>query len=457
MFPITVPPLRERGDDVVSSPRSSPGSSPRAPGGGSRRSAAEAAARLRAYAWPGNVRELQNVIERAVITARDGKLNLERALPAAPARAGEAAASAPGACRGVLTARDLARLERENLRRALEATGWQIAGEGGRRAAAGHGALHAGLADEGAPAPPAPLSAVRRRCAGRNLSTRELASSRDLAAAQQRQRHWIRCTPGAATVVAHAAALGPGATAFPPRHQPNQKDRACRPDANATIDSTTDRRYAPLSRELPQDPLGHRQGRHPGTRVRLLRPLPARRALAWSASSSSSSAADARLLSQIQGRTYANIFGLVERFINAKVLELSRDHWLGDQIALEALVGFSEEELKHQELFRRLEQMIGRGHARRATGSCPSRTRWPRLVLGKSTWAVLALTCHIELFTQAHYLESIQPDAGAVAAVQGRLPLPLEGGVAARHPRRAGVDADATAASAPAERDRGGR
>jgi len=33
-----------------------------------------------------------------------------------------------------------------------------------------------------------------------------------------------------------------------------------------------------------------------------------------------------RFVSQIQGRTYANIFGLVERFINAKVLELSRDH-----------------------------------------------------------------------------------------------------------------------------------
>jgi hypothetical protein len=31
-------------------------------------------------------------------------------------------------------------------------------------------------------------------------------------------------------------------------------------------------------------------------------------------------------------------------------------------------------------------------------------------VLGKSTWAVLALTCHIELFTQEHYRESIEPD-----------------------------------------------
>ena len=44
-------------------------------------------------------------------------------------------------------------------------------------------------------------------------------------------------------------------------------------------------------------------------------------------------AADKRLLSQVQGRTYAYIFGLVERFIGAKVLEISREHWLGDQVA----------------------------------------------------------------------------------------------------------------------------
>ena len=44
---------------------------------------------------------------------------------------------------------------------------------------------------------------------------------------------------------------------------------------------------------------------------------------------------EARLLSQIQGRTYANMFGLVERFINCKVLELSQDLCTGDQVALE--------------------------------------------------------------------------------------------------------------------------
>jgi hypothetical protein len=116
-----------------------------------------------------------------------------------------------------------------------------------------------------------------------------------------------------------------------------------------------------------------------------------------------------RRASQIQGRTYANMFGLVERFIGAKVLELSRDHWLGDQAALEALVRFGDEELKHQELFRRLETMTA---AEMAVGYrfLPRPNDVARVVLGRSTWGVLALTCHIELFTQAHYRESIEPD-----------------------------------------------
>ena len=126
------------------------------------------------------------------------------------------------------------------------------------------------------------------------------------------------------------------------------------------------------------------------------------------------SADEQRLISQIQGRTYANMFGLVERFINAKILEVSRDHWLSDQTALEALMRFSEEELKHQELFRRVDRLI-------ADGMPPGYSFVPQpndvasVVLSKSTWAVLALTCHIELFTQAHYKQSIEPNDHASA------------------------------------------
>ena len=123
----------------------------------------------------------------------------------------------------------------------------------------------------------------------------------------------------------------------------------------------------------------------------------------------SSAPSEKRLLSQVQGRTYANMFGLVERFIGAKMLEISRDHWLGDQTALEALVRFTDEELKHQELFRRIEAMAAQA-CPPATASLPQPNDVAGAVLGKSTWAVLALTCHIELFTQAHYRASIEPD-----------------------------------------------
>jgi hypothetical protein len=119
---------------------------------------------------------------------------------------------------------------------------------------------------------------------------------------------------------------------------------------------------------------------------------------------------DARLFSQLQGRTYAYLFGLVERFISAKMLDQTRAHILGDQNALEGLVRFSGEELKHQELFRRVEQMIGTqlpdGYRMVADPN-----EIARVVLSMSPWSVLALTCHIELFVQAHYEQSIEPRA----------------------------------------------
>ncbi|WP_349734029.1 diiron oxygenase [Pseudomonas jessenii] len=119
-------------------------------------------------------------------------------------------------------------------------------------------------------------------------------------------------------------------------------------------------------------------------------------------------AAQARLLSQIQGRTYAYIFGLVERFISAKMLDQGRAHVFDNQLALEALVRFSNDEIKHQELFRRMETMMSSklpaGYRQVAD---PNEVA--RAVLAASTWSVLALTCHIELFVQAHYVQSIAP------------------------------------------------
>ena len=117
---------------------------------------------------------------------------------------------------------------------------------------------------------------------------------------------------------------------------------------------------------------------------------------------------DRRRLSQVQGRSYAYLFGLVERFIGAKVLDVSRQHALGDQVALEALVRMADEELKHQELFRRMETMMAEdmpaGYVATADANAVANA-----VLSKSTWSVLALTLDIELFTLAHYRASIEP------------------------------------------------
>ena len=116
---------------------------------------------------------------------------------------------------------------------------------------------------------------------------------------------------------------------------------------------------------------------------------------------------DRRFFGQVQGRSYGYIFGLVERFIGAKIVEMGSEHALGDQDAMAAMLQFGAEELKHQALFRRMEQLadavLPAGYRQTADPNAVATA-----VLSKSTWAVLGLTCHIEIFTQAHYLESIR-------------------------------------------------
>ena len=133
VFPIEVPPLRERKEDVpllvehfldqaareLKRPR--PTLSP------------AGARQLQAYDWPGNVRELRNVIERAVIVARGGEPRFDLPLDSgssAPSPERQASA-APAARREVIPEAEMRRRERDNLIAALESTGWQVYGAGG--------------------------------------------------------------------------------------------------------------------------------------------------------------------------------------------------------------------------------------------------------------------------------------------------------------------------------------
>jgi transcriptional regulator with GAF, ATPase, and Fis domain len=129
VFPIPLPSLRERPEDI---PLLAEAFARRFSGRLCKEVAPltqESIARLKAYSWPGNVRELENVMERAVITATGGRMDLARALPdATPSPALEAAAESADV---VYSLAELEELERQNFRRALERCAGRVSGEQG--------------------------------------------------------------------------------------------------------------------------------------------------------------------------------------------------------------------------------------------------------------------------------------------------------------------------------------
>jgi transcriptional regulator with GAF, ATPase, and Fis domain len=137
VFPLRLPPLRERGNDVVQLASAFAQRFAARLGRTIAPLTVDCARRLTAYHWPGNVRELQNVIERAVITATDGTLNLDRALPEAAASEKFPVDKTPAPAGHILSIKELEDLERANILRALEAASWKVAGKNGAAALLG--------------------------------------------------------------------------------------------------------------------------------------------------------------------------------------------------------------------------------------------------------------------------------------------------------------------------------
>jgi formate hydrogenlyase transcriptional activator len=116
VFPITVPPLRERREDIPALVSALVGEFGAALGKKIESVARESMDTLQRYHWPGNVRELRNVIERAMIVARGPKLWIEP----------------PGKAAATLTPPlTMEEVEREHIKRVLETTGWRIRGRNG--------------------------------------------------------------------------------------------------------------------------------------------------------------------------------------------------------------------------------------------------------------------------------------------------------------------------------------
>jgi len=134
VFPIAVPPLRDRGDDIGLIAQSLLERFAGRLGRDLQPFSYDDLCRLKAYNWPGNVRELINVVARAVITAQDGQGNLTRALPEVnqePRAAGGAKPRTDTAGHKIKTQDEMQALERENILSALNETAWRVAGKGG--------------------------------------------------------------------------------------------------------------------------------------------------------------------------------------------------------------------------------------------------------------------------------------------------------------------------------------
>ena len=130
VFPLEIPPLRDRKNDIPHLAAHFLEQSCRKMGFDVPKLRQRHIIELQQYSWPGNIRELQNVVERAVISSRFGPLQLH--LPTQSESATEKVAPETTAMAGeLLTDDDVRTLERQNLLAVLQHTRWKISGTGG--------------------------------------------------------------------------------------------------------------------------------------------------------------------------------------------------------------------------------------------------------------------------------------------------------------------------------------
>jgi len=133
VFPIELPPLVQRKEDIPLLAEHLLSQLARRLGRPTPRLTLANVQELQRYNWPGNIRELQHVLERALITAKSGKLRLDVTTPSAqnPTKLSQEGAVARDSTEDILTESELRALEANNIRRALARAGGKIYGTGG--------------------------------------------------------------------------------------------------------------------------------------------------------------------------------------------------------------------------------------------------------------------------------------------------------------------------------------
>ncbi len=125
VFPLRIPPLRERREDIAPLVRHFAMRYAANTGRKIEHIPKQALASLRSYDWPGNVRELQNVVERSMILSQGPELNLGSWLP------GDPGLTPGGNGHDEHGLGNLADIERQHITRVLESTGGRVSGAGG--------------------------------------------------------------------------------------------------------------------------------------------------------------------------------------------------------------------------------------------------------------------------------------------------------------------------------------
>ena len=129
VFPVTLPPLRQRREDISLLVEFFVGRFSNSFGKRIERTPKNIMKDLEDYAWPGNVRELINVIERAVIVSNGPELRLAEKIGSSPIL--DHRKQTPNEAEG---RKGLAEMEREHILRILKETGWKIEGPAGAAA-----------------------------------------------------------------------------------------------------------------------------------------------------------------------------------------------------------------------------------------------------------------------------------------------------------------------------------
>jgi len=130
VFPIDVPPLRDRPEDVLQLAQHFLEQTCLEFGRQPFKLTQTQAAAIQAYDWPGNVRELKNVIERAVILSKGNALRLDLSLPGSSSATGRSERLLP-AEDNILTEKQMRELQKQNLIVALKQTNWRVSGQDG--------------------------------------------------------------------------------------------------------------------------------------------------------------------------------------------------------------------------------------------------------------------------------------------------------------------------------------